>query len=163
VTAQAITMHRASGTRSRAHTTPTTTPLTRPQPPNRPSDVTALCTATAVNNTRAPTSRSSLARSGPTLAGADDAYHATFLSALAANARCDLYRIVATPDAARESEPHTAGCREYVVISSGRAEVGPADEPVLLATGDFLSYPADVPHVFRARTARVTAVLVQQF
>jgi len=54
------------------------------------------------------------------------------------------------------------GTIEHVVLCSGRALIGPADEPVELGPGDYLVYPGDVPHLFRALTATTTAVLVSE-
>src|SRR5215831_14927860 len=49
-----------------------------------------------------------------------------------------------------------------VVISAGRALVGVAAEPVELGPGDYISYPADVPHVFEALEPRTQAVLLSE-
>ena len=46
------------------------------------------------------------------------------------------------------------------VILSGRARVGPADEPFELSPGDYLRYPGDAPHVFEALEPGTSAVLV---
>jgi mannose-6-phosphate isomerase-like protein (cupin superfamily) len=70
--------------------------------------------------------------------------------------------VTAEPGAARDSAPHARGTVEHVVLSSGRALVGPADDPVELAPGDCLSYPGDEPHVFDALEPGTTAVLVSE-
>ncbi len=54
------------------------------------------------------------------------------------------------------------GVVEHVVISAGRALVGVAGEPVELSPGDYICYPADVPHVFEALEPRTQAVLVSE-
>jgi quercetin dioxygenase-like cupin family protein len=47
-----------------------------------------------------------------------------------------------------------------VVLCSGSAHIGPASGPVLLNAGDYISYLANVPHVFEALEADTTAVMV---
>jgi quercetin dioxygenase-like cupin family protein len=54
------------------------------------------------------------------------------------------------------------GVIEHVVISTGRALVGVAGEPVELGPGDYICYPGDLPHVFEALTPRTQAVLVSE-
>ena len=109
--------------------------------------------------------------SAPTLIRADElagvpssaaAYSATLLSASPPGARRDLYLITAEPGEARRSDPHHPGTIEHVILMSGRALVGPADEPVTLASGDYLTYPGDAPHVFEAREPGTRAVLISE-
>lgn len=87
-------------------------------------------------------------------------YEALLLAAGAANTRTDLYLIRAEPGSPRASEPHPAGTTEHVVLLSGRARVGPADEPFELSPGDYLRYPGDAPHVFEALEPGTSAILV---
>lgn len=107
----------------------------------------------------------------PTLIRADDlsgvpstaaAYSATLLSASPPGARRDVYLIQAEPGEPRRSDPHHAGTVEHVVLISGRAQIGPAEDAVLLAPGDYLSYPGDVPHVFEATEPGTSAVLISE-
>ncbi|WP_129842082.1 XRE family transcriptional regulator [Streptomyces sp. RFCAC02] len=91
---------------------------------------------------------------------ADDAdYSATLLAAAPPHVRRDIYRIAAEPGDTHHSEPHQPGTVEHLVIGSGRAEAGPADEPVELGPGDYLAYPGDAPHVFRALLPGTTGVI----
>jgi transcriptional regulator with XRE-family HTH domain len=108
---------------------------------------------------------------GPTLVRAADlagvpsaaaAYSATLLAASPPGARRDIYLIKAEPGEARRSDPHHPGTIEHVVMLSGEAHVGPAESPVLLSPGDYLTYPGDAPHVFEATTAGTSAVLVSE-
>ncbi|MBC6457276.1 hypothetical protein HKK72_05085 [Actinomadura sp. HBU206391] len=55
-----------------------------------------------------------------------------------------------------------SGTTEHVVLSTGRALVGPAGEPVELGPGDYVTYPGDTPHVFRALEPDTTAVMVME-
>jgi transcriptional regulator with XRE-family HTH domain len=99
---------------------------------------------------------------GPTVSAEHANYSATLLTACPPGARRDVYRIAAEPGHARASEPHMPGVTEHVVISAGRALVGVAGEPVELGPGDYISYPADLPHVFEALEPRTLAVLVSE-
>ena len=99
---------------------------------------------------------------GPRIASATADYAATLLSASPPGARRDVYRITAEPGAARNSDPHARGTVEHLVLASGRALAGPADDPVELAPGDCLSYPGDEPHVFDALEPGTSAVLVSE-
>jgi transcriptional regulator with XRE-family HTH domain len=99
---------------------------------------------------------------GPTVSAEHANYSATLLAACPPGARRDVYRIAAEPGNARASEPHMPGVTEHVVISAGRALVGVAGEPVEVGPGDYVSYPADLPHVFEALEPRTLAVLVSE-
>jgi len=99
---------------------------------------------------------------GPTVAAAHASYQATLLAACPPGARRDVYRIAAEPGPARVSEAHMSGVIEHVVLSAGRALVGVAGEPVELGPGDYICYPADVPHVFEALSPGTLAVLVSE-
>ena len=99
---------------------------------------------------------------GPGVASERSNYVATLLASSPPNARRDLYLITAEPGAARESDPHQTGVIEHVVMSAGRALVGPAENPVELGPGDYMSYPGDAAHVFEALEAGTRAVLVSE-
>jgi quercetin dioxygenase-like cupin family protein len=73
-----------------------------------------------------------------------------------------VYRIAAEPGHPRSSDPHMPGVIEHVVLGSGRALVGVARQPVELGLGDYICYPADVPHVFEALSPGTFAVLVSE-
>ena len=109
-----------------------------------------------------PTVRVIRAGEGVALTARDADYVATLLSTCPPNARRDLYLIAAEPGSQRDSAPHLPGVVEHVVLSAGRALVGPADDPVELAPGDYCTYPGDQPHVFRALLPATTAVLVSE-
>lgn len=89
-------------------------------------------------------------------------YQAALLSAGPAGSRRDLYVIHAEPGAARESAPHLSGTVEHVILLVGSAEVGPADAPLLLEPGDYLTYAGDAPHIFRALVPGTRAVLITE-
>lgn len=109
-----------------------------------------------------PRSRVGVIRAGqgPSTRAERGNYVATLLSASPANARRDLYRLRVQPGKPRISQPHMAGTTEHLVLTSGRALVGPADTPVELFPGDYISYAGDVAHVFEALEPETTAVIV---
>lgn len=93
----------------------------------------------------------------------DTADHvATLLASCPPRARRDLYRIRAEPGEPRVSEPHLPGTTEHLVLGTGRALAGPVANPVELGPGDYVSYPGDAPHVFRALEPHTTAVMVME-
>jgi quercetin dioxygenase-like cupin family protein len=54
------------------------------------------------------------------------------------------------------------GVVEHVVLGSGRALVGPTDDPVELLPGDYIAYPGDLPHIFQALEEGTAATLVSE-
>jgi len=127
----------------------------------------AICVALDVPFSRLldpPRSQTQVIRAdeGPTVAAAEADYEATLLNGCPPGARRDIYRIHAEPGHARASDPHPAGTVEHVVLSTGRALVGVAGEPVELGPGDYMSYPADVPHVFEALEPGTLAVMLSE-
>lgn len=90
------------------------------------------------------------------------AYSASLLSASPPGARRDLYLIRAEPGEPRRSDPHHVGTTEHVILLSGRAQIGPPGETVVLDPGDYISYPGDPPHVFEAMAPGTSAVLISE-
>lgn len=99
---------------------------------------------------------------GPALSSDSAEYVATLLSASPAKTRRDIYLITAQPGEPRRSQPHLPGTIEHVVLSTGRALVGPTDDAVEIAPGDYVVYPGDVAHVFEALEPGTAAVLVSE-
>ncbi len=99
---------------------------------------------------------------GPVAYAEQARYAATLLAACPANARRDLYRIQVEPGPPRRSDPHQPGTAEHVVLTSGRARVGPVEAPHDLGVGDYVSYPGDVPHLFEALAPGTSAVLLME-
>lgn len=102
------------------------------------------------------------ANEGPAIYSENADYSATLVASCPPKARRDIYRIVVAPGPGRESEPHMPGTVEHVVLSSGRALIGPTIEPVELHPGDYIGYPGDLPHVFKALTKDTSAVLISE-
>lgn len=62
-----------------------------------------------------------------------------------------------------ESPAHAAGTVEHVLIEHGSMLIGTEDDPVLLGRGDFIVFPADVPHLYEACQDDVEAVLILSY
>jgi transcriptional regulator with XRE-family HTH domain len=99
---------------------------------------------------------------GPTVYSERSDYISTLLASCPPNARRDIYFISSEPGTPRESEPHMPGVTEHVVLSAGRALIGPSGDPVELAPGDYIAYPGDAPHVFAALDTGTRAVLISE-
>jgi transcriptional regulator with XRE-family HTH domain len=99
---------------------------------------------------------------GPVTFAEHATYAATLLASSPPHARRDLYVITAHPGEPRRSAPHMAGTSEHVVLSTGRALVGPVEEPVELGPGDYICYPGDEPHLFEALVPETAAVIVME-
>ncbi|EID52635.1 helix-turn-helix domain-containing protein [Saccharomonospora xinjiangensis] len=99
---------------------------------------------------------------GPRFSAERADYIATLLSPSPPHSRRDVYLIQAEPGRPRESDPHLPGIVEHLVLSGGRALAGPVDDPVELEPGDYIAYPGDVAHVFRALEAGTMAVLISE-
>jgi transcriptional regulator with XRE-family HTH domain len=100
---------------------------------------------------------------GPVVVAAESDYRATLLATSPPNARRDLFRVTAEPGHARKSEPHLPGAVEHVLLAAGRAQAGLVDSPVELRPGDYISYPADIPHVFEALEPGTWATLMVEY
>ncbi|MCF2532220.1 helix-turn-helix domain-containing protein [Yinghuangia soli] len=99
---------------------------------------------------------------GPVMYSEHAAYAATLLASCPPHARRDVYRIAAQPGEPRTSQPHMPGTVEHVVLGTGRALVGPVDHPVELGPGDYVTYPGDALHIFRALEPGTSAVIVME-
>ena len=99
---------------------------------------------------------------GPILTATASDYAATLLAASPSHVSRDLYLVRAEPGPARDSDPHAAGIVEHVILATGRALVGPIEDPVELAPGDYVRYPGDRAHTFGALEPGTTATLVSE-
>ncbi|GIJ44468.1 XRE family transcriptional regulator [Virgisporangium aliadipatigenens] len=99
---------------------------------------------------------------GPALRSAEANYTGLLLSACPPGARRDLYLITCEPGTPRVAEAHLPGSVEHIVLATGRLRVGPDEEPVELAPGDYARFPGDVPHRYEALTPGTVAVLLME-
>ena len=89
-------------------------------------------------------------------------YQATLLATCPPGARRDIYLLTTQPGADRISHPHPAGSIEHIIITQGRALVGLTAAPEELNAGDYICYPADEPHLFKALEPDTLAILVAE-
>jgi XRE family transcriptional regulator, regulator of sulfur utilization len=75
----------------------------------------------------------------------------------------EVYVVTLAPGARRESGEHGPGQVEHVIGMSGRVEVGPDEQPVVVRQGDLASYPCDVPHHYTAVGGPARFVVVQDY
>jgi transcriptional regulator with XRE-family HTH domain len=99
---------------------------------------------------------------GPVTYAERASYAATLLASCPPGARRDIYRIQVQPGQPRLSDPHNPGTTEHVVLATGRALVGPAGQPADISPGDYISYPGDAPHIFKALEPDTTAVMIME-
>ncbi len=100
---------------------------------------------------------------GPATYSERASYAAVLLASCPPHARRDIYRVQAQPGEPRLSEPHMPGTTEHVVLGTGRALVGPADEPADLQPADYITYPGDAPHIFKALAPNTTATMIIEY
>lgn len=62
----------------------------------------------------------------------------------------EIFEMTLAAEGEQRGKPHSEGVTERIMIFSGRMVAGPADAAVELGPGDYLRYPADRPHVYRA-------------
>ncbi|QQN78017.1 helix-turn-helix transcriptional regulator [Streptomyces sp. XC 2026] len=109
-----------------------------------------------------PVTRVIRAGEGPATRSEHADYTAVVLATCPPGARRDIYRILIEPGEPRISEPHMPGTVEHAVLATGHALIGPADAPEELHPGDYISYPGDAPHTFRALAPDTSAVMVME-
>lgn len=100
------------------------------------------------------------AGNGTNVASSQSNYLASLLSASPPGARRDIYALHVQPDEPKISSPHHGGTIEHLILMSGSAIVGPVGSTETLMPGDYISYPADVSHIFQALEANTQAVLI---
>jgi transcriptional regulator with XRE-family HTH domain len=59
-----------------------------------------------------------------------------------------------------DSPPHGSGVREHLFVHHGELVAGPAGETATLGPGDFITFPADRPHLYQSPAAGAQAVLI---
>ncbi|MDU6926996.1 helix-turn-helix domain-containing protein [Franconibacter helveticus 513] len=89
-------------------------------------------------------------------------YKAILLAACPPGARRDIYLLLTEPGGERLSHPHPAGSVEHIIVTRGRALVGLTQAPEELSAGDYICYPGDQEHIFRALEPDTEAILVAE-
>lgn len=62
----------------------------------------------------------------------------------------------------RELEPRAQGARASVYVADGKLIAGPVERSTELGPGDYICFPADVPHMLAAGRRRVRVLLLAQ-
>lgn len=99
---------------------------------------------------------------GPVLPSDHAQFTGTLLSAGRPDTRRDLFQATIEPGPARRADPHMTGSIEHVVLSTGRLRTGPADEPIDLEPGDYVSFPGDEPHLYEALAPDTRAIVMME-
>lgn len=89
-------------------------------------------------------------------------YQAILLAVCPPGARRDIYLLLTQPGADRISQPHPPGSIEHIIVTKGKALVGLTEAPEVLGEGDYICYPADQEHIFKALEADTQAILVAE-
>ncbi|MFJ4776738.1 helix-turn-helix domain-containing protein [Streptomyces sp. NPDC088762] len=81
-----------------------------------------------------------------------------------ASAVTETYRVRIRAGSAQQSEAHTPGTTEHIVVLAGTALVGPLGAPALrVGPGEHASWAADTPHTYQAPAGDVEALLVVRY
>lgn len=112
-----------------------------------------------------PSSPVRVVRAGdrPVIRSEDSPFSSALLSACPPGARRDVHLVTSEPGAPRTAHAHSPGTVEHMIIGAGRWRAGPDGEEVELGPGDYVTFPADRPHGYRALTAGASAVLVMEY
>lgn len=89
-------------------------------------------------------------------------YQATLLATCPPGARRDIYLLTTQLGADRISQPHPVGSVEHIIVTQGRALVGLTDAAEELSAGDYICYPGDREHIFKALEPDTLAILVAE-
>lgn len=72
----------------------------------------------------------------------------------------EIVELVLAAGDSRELAPRAAGARAHLYVRSGSLLAGPVEQQTELAVGDYLSFPADLPHMFEAVRQSARALLL---
>ena len=68
----------------------------------------------------------------------------------------EVYELKLVPKGSYQSEPHSKGTTETLVVMTGALKMTVGGESFELATGDSIFFNADVPHVYESRSSHPT-------
>lgn len=72
-----------------------------------------------------------------------------------------IYELALPAGHVHELAPRTTGSRQGALILQGKPIVGPVERISELGVGDYISFPADVPHIYEARGAHARALVIE--
>jgi len=95
----------------------------------------------------------------PPLRSANGQMESRLLSPGGAPPGLEVYELRLSPRGAYQSEPHSKGTTETLVVLTGALRMTVGDESYELATGDTIFFNADVPHTYESRSSHPTRCL----
>jgi transcriptional regulator with XRE-family HTH domain len=95
----------------------------------------------------------------PPLRSANGQMESRLLSPGGAPPGIEVYELRLSPRGSYQSEPHSKGTTETLVVLTGALRMTVGDESYELATGDTIFFNADVPHVYESRSSHPTRCL----
>jgi transcriptional regulator with XRE-family HTH domain len=84
------------------------------------------------------------------------------LEAISSDAGVEVAELTLTARQTHEVQAKATGTRAHVYILAGRLIAGPAERYSELATGDYASFPADVPQIYEAAHHAARALVLTQ-
>jgi transcriptional regulator with XRE-family HTH domain len=82
------------------------------------------------------------------------------LEATAVDGHVELFELSLPAGYTQKGDPRTAGSRSQVLVLHGRMILGPVERISELSTGDYASFPADVPHVYETVQGTAKALVL---
>ncbi len=95
-------------------------------------------------------------RASPALRSADGQMESRLLSPGGAPPGLEVYELRIAPRGSYQSEPHSTGTTETLVVLTGALRVTVGGEVFELVTGDSIFFNADVPHTYESRSSHPT-------
>lgn len=92
----------------------------------------------------------------PPLRSANGQMESRLLSPGGAPPGLEVYELRLAPRGSYQSEPHSTGTTETLIVLTGALRVTVGDEVFELATGDSIFFNADVPHAYESRSSHPT-------
>ena len=95
----------------------------------------------------------------PVVRSAETAQVGRLLTASHRRGTFELYAMDIGPEP-RNADPHHAGVIEHLLVVEGALRVGPASGPVELESGDLVTFPGDVAHLYQGLPSAHYALLM---
>jgi XRE family transcriptional regulator, regulator of sulfur utilization len=95
----------------------------------------------------------------PPLRSANGQMESRLLSPGGAPPGLEVYELRLAPRGSYQSEPHSTGTTETLVVLTGALRMTIGEDAFELATGDSIFFNADVPHVYESRSSHPTRCL----
>lgn len=99
----------------------------------------------------------------PVIAHDGEEFVAQLLTSWRNSGEVEVSVVTLAPNAVRQSRGNSPGVVERAICMSGLVEVGPDALMTLLEPGDMLTFRADQPHRYRARSDGGRLIVVQQY